>query len=96
MELMVANPADKSEEQIAKEREAVEAMRNAKANMSAALDRIATLESALKLTIANLSQARTYISPSVYIYPIPGSNVTVHTQIDQWIAAAQAKLGVSA
>jgi hypothetical protein len=87
---------DKSEEQIAKEREAVEAMRNAKANMSAALDRISSLEGALKATIDNLGRARGYISPSVYTYPVSNSSLTVHAQINGWIAAAQAKLGVSA
>jgi hypothetical protein len=87
---------DKSDEQIAKEREAVEAMRNAKANMAAALDRIATLEGALKATIDSLGRARSYVSPSVYTYPIGSANQTVHAQIDQWIASAQSKLGPAA
>lgn len=88
--------AEKTEEQLVKERDAVEAMRNAKANMSSALDRIQTLESALKLTIDNLGRARNYISSSVYTYPVSGKNELVHTQIDLWIAAARAKLGAPA
>ena len=89
--------SEKSEEQINREREAVEAMRNAKANMTAALDRIATLENALKETIANLGRAKGYISASVYSYPISNKGVeTVHSQIDRWIAGANAKLGTTA
>lgn len=87
--------AEKTDEQVAKEREAVEAMRNAKANMAASLDRITTLETALKTAIHNLGRARNYISPTVYTYP-SNKNETVHAEIDQWIASARAQLGVSA
>lgn len=87
----------KSEEQIAKEREAVAAMKNAQANMGKALDRIATLEGALRGAIDALGRARGYISPAVYTYPNNASrDETCHAAIDRWIADARAKLGVPA
>lgn len=83
---------DKSELQIAKEREAVDAMRNAKANMGAVLDRVGTLELALKAALDGLKRAKAYIAPTVYAYPVAGKVETVHTEIERCINAAQAKL----
>jgi hypothetical protein len=88
--------SDKTEEQIAKERDAVEAMRNAKANMTAALDRISTLEFALRAAVAALSRCKGYVGASSYTYPASGDRVTCHVEIDRALAEAQAKLGVSA
>ena len=85
--------SEKSEEQVAKEREAVEAMRNAKANMTSALDRISTLESALRSAIDGLLRARGYVSPTVYTYP-SDKRETVHAELDRYIASARAKLGI--
>ena len=79
---------DKTEEQIAKDKAAVEAMRNAKSNMDAALTRIATLENALGRAISDLKRAKHDISPSVYCYPNGGSTAqTIHARIDAEIAA---------
>lgn len=86
---------EKTEEQIAKERAAVEAMRSAKANMTAALDRISTLEFALKGAVSALSRCKSYVGASCYAYPT-GAAQTCHADIDKAIADAQAKLGASA
>jgi hypothetical protein len=90
--------ADKTEEQIAKEREAIDAMRNAKANMTTALDRIATLERGLQDAVSALARAKTYVGPSCYVYYTQGgpTNVSCHADIDKSIATARQKLGVTA
>lgn len=59
---------EKTEEQIAKERAAVDAMRNAKASMTGALERIATLELALDSARRSIGLLKGYISPMVYQY----------------------------
>ena len=59
---------EKTEEQVERERLAVDAMRNAKANMTSALGRIATLESELKAAALSTTRLGEYISPSVYPY----------------------------
>ena len=58
----------KSEEQLQKEREAVEAMRNAKSNMDKALDRIRTLESALKQFGDLTTSVTKHIPNESYLY----------------------------
>lgn len=79
---------DKTEEQVAKEKAAVEAMRNAKANMDTALRRITDLENALNRAIEDLKRAKRDISPNVYCYPSGGSNQqTIHARIDAEIAS---------
>lgn len=70
---------DKTEEQIAKDKAAVLAMKNAQANMSAALERIATLERALSNASSTIGTLRGYISPSVYVY-YTGSNANTKCQ----------------
>jgi hypothetical protein len=65
---------EKTEEQIARDRAAVEAMRNAKSNMGAALDRIDTLERALRLASGNISSLKSYIAPGAYTYPVQGNS----------------------
>lgn len=77
--------SEKTEEKIAKEREAVDAMRNAKANMTGALDRIATLEAALSRAIQSLSTAKRYIAPDLYPYR---SEKSARDQVDEAIAHA--------
>ncbi len=59
---------EKTEEQIARERAAVDAMKNAKASMTGALERIATLESALDDARRSISSLKGYIAPTVYQY----------------------------
>ena len=79
---------NKTEEQVAKDKAAVEAMRNAKANMDTALGRIAGLENALSRAIEDLKRAKRDISPGVYCYPDGGRNQqTVHARIDAEIAS---------
>ena len=77
---------DKTEEQVAKDKAAVEAMRNAKANMDTTLKRIETLENALGRAINDLKRAKQDISPNVYCYPADNNRQTVHSRIDAEIA----------
>lgn len=52
---------DKTEAQIEREKTAVAAMANAKSNMATALDRIATLEQALKHASHHLGQLKYHV-----------------------------------
>jgi hypothetical protein len=81
---------DKTEEQIAKDKAAVDAMRNAKSNMDAALARISTLEEALSGAIGGLLEAKRYISPSAYVY---GGAKTAHHHIEGYVCDATKALG---
>lgn len=79
---------EKNEEQIAAQKAAIEAMKNAKSNMGVALDRISQLERALADAISALRQAKEDISPKVYAYkPDNQSQRTVHERIDTQIAS---------
>lgn len=84
---------EKSDEQIAKEREAVAAMTNAKANMTNALDRIATLERALNSAKSNISTLKGFIAPTTYTYPSQGNPRTCVSVADDAIAAIAKVLG---
>lgn len=81
---------EKTEEQIARERAAVDAMRNAKANMDAALARIASLEEGLKTARHDLTRVKDYVGRSAYVY---GGQQTAHDSIDDMIARATKALG---
>lgn len=85
--------SEKTEEQIAKERASVEAMRNAKANMDAALSRISTLETALTSCVKALRETKGFISPNVYTYPVQNQTTSVHARIDYWADLGQKALG---
>ena len=82
---------EKTEEQIAKERAAVDSMRGATKNMSFAISRIDTLEWALKAARAALVRAKGYIGEDVYT-PHKASMTTCHKVLDDDIAAIDAKL----
>lgn len=84
---------EKTEEQIAKEKAAVEAMRNAKANMDAALARITDLERSLAYALDCLKGSKNYISASVYSYPVNSTAKSIHALIDDQIAQARRPLG---
>jgi phage-related tail protein len=76
------------EERAAANKAAVDAMKNAKANMGIALERIAALESALGSALSALRQAKDDISPRVYAYKADNQNQqTVHARIDAQIAS---------
>jgi hypothetical protein len=78
---------DASEEKIARDKAAIDAMKNAKVNMGAALDRVAVLERTLSSAISSLRQAEENISPKVYCYQTDGQkNRTVHESIEAQIA----------
>lgn len=83
---------DKTEEQIAREKAAVDAMKNAKSNMGTALERIATLESALAGAIAALSWTKKHVGQDSYIYAT-SPMVRAHDFIDEKIAQARKALG---
>jgi len=85
--------SDRTEEQIARDKAAVDAMRNAKSNMDAALARIATLESALTSARGDLGRAKAFIGQGAYAYPDGSNRVSVHDYIDSMIARATKALG---
>ena len=60
---------EKTDDQIARERASVEAMKNAKANMATVLDRVTTLERVLADASNTMRQLKTYIAPEAYTYP---------------------------
>lgn len=84
--------SDVTEEKIARDKAAVDAMRNAKSNMDYALARISTLESALNNARDAIRQAKGYIAAGVYTYPGQHQS-TVHDRLDAYIAAADKALG---
>ena len=77
---------EKTEEQIAKEREAVEAMKNAKANMDKALARIETLTVALKFAYSDMATVKKWIAPDTYSYY---SQKSRHNEIDEMLLKMQ-------
>jgi hypothetical protein len=79
--------ADKSEEQIARELAAVQAMKGAKSNMEAALGRIGTLESALRSAASTIGTLKGYIAPQVYTYPVNSSSRRCTEVADDAMAA---------
>lgn len=77
---------EKTEAQIEKEKQAVAAMANAKSNMAAALDRIKTLETALRSASGTISTLKGYIAPNVYTYPVQGNSRRCTDHADAAIA----------
>lgn len=77
---------EKTEAQIEKEKQAVAAMANAKSNMTAALDRIKTLETALRNASGTISTLKGYIAPNVYTYPVQGNSRRCTDHADAAIA----------
>ena len=86
----MADAPQKSDEQIAKEKAAVEAMKNAKANMDAALARISDLEYALHQSIEWIKRFKGYTPSAAYTY---GGQKTIHAEIDEAVAAILKRLG---
>ncbi len=79
--------AEKPEEQIAKEKAAVAAMKGAQTNMQFAISRIETLERVLKNQDFNLTQLRTALGEGLYasLYPVKSNEktqVNIRTFID--------------
>ncbi|MBZ9600701.1 hypothetical protein [Phyllobacterium chamaecytisi] len=71
--------AEKTDDQIAKEKAAVAAMKSAAANMQSAISRINTLEQSLKSVDWHLQQLRGTLGEGLYahIYPIKGNEKSV-------------------
>lgn len=63
---------DKTDEQVAKEKASVDAMRNARSNMATVLDRVAGLENALRAAAVELDNAAKHM-PNAYGYESPKS-----------------------
>lgn len=80
----------KSDEQIAKEKAAIDAMKNAKANMDTALARIADLEYALGKAISEIKRFKGYVPASAYLY---GGQKTLHSEMDETVALLGKRLG---
>ena len=86
--------SDKDEEQIARERASVEAMKHAKGNMELVLARCATLQQALHKAHDDLGRCKDYIGKGAYAYQSSSSpNRTAHAHIDEMIAQAARALG---
>lgn len=81
---------EQTEEQIAKTKAAIDAMRNAQKNMGTALSRIDELESALKTASNTISRLKGFISPNVYQY---GGSETCVKEADKAISAIAKVLG---
>ena len=81
----------KTDEQIAKERDAVERMKGAKSAMELALSRIGTLESALTTARSRIATFKGYVSPGVYTWG--GNSKTCHSEMDDAIALITKALG---
>lgn len=78
---------EKSEEQIVREKKAVDQLRGAKSAMEQALDRINDLERVLKRAREHLVECKRYISPEVYTYREGATKQeTVHQKIAGWVA----------
>ena len=82
--------ADITDEQIAKERAAVEAMKNARANMDASLNRIRTLENTLADARRSISHYKTYVPSAAYSY---GGQKKLHDVMDECVADITKVLG---
>lgn len=80
--------ANDDEARIAREKEAVAAMRNGKAHMETVLARVSSLEVALKLAGDNLRQAKRYVGDSCYTYVTGSDRKTVHALLEEQSAAA--------
>lgn len=78
---------DKTDDQIARERASVEAMKNAKANMATVLARVETLERALDCAKGTMSTLKGFIAPSAYTYPVSGNSRKCTDLADDGIAA---------
>jgi hypothetical protein len=86
---------DKSEEQISRERAAVEAMKGAKSNMATVLERIVSLERALDNARDALSRIKPFIAPGTYQYASgsTGNNIKCADAVDNAVAAITKELG---
>ena len=80
----------KTEERIAREKAMVDAMKNAKSNMEAALRRIETLELALRRASNSIARFKEFVPKSAYFY---GGQKTLHDEMNAEIANATAALG---
>lgn len=78
---------EKTEQQIARERAAVDAMKSAKSNMTEALGRIETLERALLSAQAAIGTLKGYIAPQVFTYPVSGNSRRCTEVADDAMAA---------
>lgn len=81
---------DKTEDQVMRDKAAVEAMRHAKANMTQVLDRIDALERALRMATERMRNLKPNIPANAYPYK---GEVSIHAQIDGYIADALKALG---
>lgn len=85
---------EKSEEQVAKEKAAVDSLRNVRANMATAFERIETLERALRTAIDHMNEHLKWVSPSVYGFEGgSGNGKSCQSIIRDHIAAAAKVVG---
>lgn len=78
--------SDKTEDQIAREREAIEAMKNARANMDRALARNETLQYALNAAKSDLQRVKGWLPVDSYLYE---SRISQRGAVDDMIAKIQ-------
>lgn len=75
------------EERAAANKAAVDAMKNAKANMGTVLERVDTLERALRVAGQNIASLKSYVAPGAYTYPISGNSKKAVDLFDDAVAA---------
>lgn len=81
---------DKTDEQVAKEKAAVDAMRNARGNMATVLDRVGSLEGALRDAVTQLEAAAKHMPIDAYRYE---SRQTLKEFYNEQAAKARKVLG---
>lgn len=86
--------SEAAEEQVAREKAQVAAMRNAQSMMSAVIARNTALEGALKNAADQLASTKNYISDKVYCWASDNrAQQTVHARVDSQVAELRKVLG---
>lgn len=84
---------EKTDHEVEKQRDAVASMKNAQANMKAAIDRIESLELQLRITRDKISRFKNFVSKEVYDYNYGGNQKLCHSVMDEAIADITKTLG---
>ncbi len=84
---------EKTEEKMEKERVAVASLVKAQANMKEVLERVSTLEHALRVARANISTLKGYIGENVYTYSSGEKPKACRTIADEAMATITKAIG---
>lgn len=80
---------EKTEEQIAREKAATDSLRNAQSNIRHSLDRIDTLEQAIRVALNHMNQHVRFVGSEAYVYEGKKSHQQI---VREHIAALNAAL----